>query len=342
MKKLLSALYITTPDLYLSLDGENIVISSSGDEIGRRPIHTVESIVSLSYVGASPALLGKMAELNKSVVFLKPSGKFLYKVTGKSYGNILLRREQYRMCDDGRGFAAAKNMIAAKIANSSAVLSRAVRDHSERIDAAAFKSTMQTLQSSKILAYQCNVPERLRGIEGESALRYFSLFDDMILQNKQNFFYKERNRRPPMDNVNALLSFTYSLLTSMCVSALETVGLDPYAGFFHTERPGRCSLALDLVEEFRAPFADRFVLMLINNRVFTAKDFLTKENGSVLLTEQARREFIAKWEIRKAESITHPILGEKVQWGLLPYVQASLLAKYVRNDIDAYPPFLWK
>lgn len=342
MRKLLSALYITSPDMYLSLDGENIVISREKEEVGRRPIHTIESIVSLSYVGASPALLGKMAELNKSVVFLKPSGKFLYKVTGKAYGNIMLRREQYRMCDDDRCFEVAKNMISAKIANSSAVLSRAVRDHSERIDTEKFKNTIQTLQNNKILAYQCDSPDSLRGIEGESALRYFSLFDDMILKNKEDFFYKERSRRPPMDNVNSLLSFTYSLLTSICVSALETVGLDPYAGFFHTERPERCSLALDLIEELRAPLADRFVLTLINNRVFSGKEFLKKENGSVILTDDSRREFISKWESRKAETITHPILNEKVEWGLLPYVQASLLAKFVRNDIDAYPPFLWK
>ena len=192
------------------------------------------------------------------------------------------------------------------------------------------------------MAYNCSNVDSLRGIEGECATGYFSVFDDMILQQKEDFFYKSRSRRPPMDNVNALLSFTYSLLTSMCVSALETVGLDPYAGFFHTERPGRCSLALDLVEEFRAAFADRFVLTLINKKMISYKDFIEKESGGIILKDDSRKKYLAAWQNRKKEIITHPFLQEKVEWGMLPYIQAMLLSKYVRGDIDGYPPFIWK
>lgn len=307
------------------------------------PLHTIDGIMTFGYIGASPALMGKCAELNKALVFLKPSGRFLAKVTGKAYGNILLRREQYRICDqEARCLAIAKNMIAAKIMNSGAVVSRALRDHACRLDEEKFRSVAQTLKRATILAYGAESADTLRGIEGEAANSYFSVFDDMILQQKADFFYHSRSRRPPMDPVNALLSFAYSLLTSMCVSALEAVGLDPYAGVFHTERPGRCSLALDLVEEFRAPFADRFVLTLINKKMVSNSDFTEKENGGILLSDAGRKNFISSWQFRKREEIMHPLLHEKVEWGLLPYVQAMLLAKYIRGDIDDYPPFMWK
>ena len=295
------------------------------------------------YVGASPALMGKCADLNKSLVFLKPSGRFLAKVTGKSYGNILLRREQYRICDDKkRSLDISKNIISAKILNSNAVVNRTLRDHGLRIDNEKFNNVSKQLKKGAELAYDCSNFDSLRGIEGECATRYFSVFDDMILQQKEDFFYKSRSRRPPMDNVNALLSFTYSLLTSMCVSALETVGLDPYAGFFHTERPGRCSLALDLVEEFRAALADRFVLTLINRKMISYKDFVEKESGGIILKDESRKKYLAAWQNRKKEIITHPFLQEKVEWGMLPYIQAMLLSKYIRGDSDGYPPFIWK
>jgi CRISPR-associated protein Cas1 len=343
MRKLLNTLYVNTENAYLSLDGENIVIQADEETLGRIPIHTIEGIVAFSYIGASPALMGKCAEMNKSLVFMKPSGRFLAKVTGKSYGNILLRREQYRICDDAeRSLNIAKNMISAKLANCSAVLSRAVRDHELRIDTEKFRQTAENLKNSSALAYKGMDADSLRGLEGECAARYFSVFDDMILQQKEDFYFKSRSRRPPMDNVNAMLSFSYSLLTSICVSALEAVGLDPYAGFFHTERPGRCSLALDLMEEFRAPFADRFVLTLINKKIISAGDFIEKENGGILLTDDARKNFLTVWQQKKKEIITHPFLQEKMEWGLLPYVQAMLLARYIRGDIDDYPPYIWK
>ena len=343
MKKLLNTLYITTENAYLALDGENVVVQSDGNTLGRLPLHMIDGIMAFGYVGASPALMGKCAEMNKSLVFLKPSGRFLAKVTGKSYGNILLRREQYRVCDDPeRSLAIAKNIISAKLANCGAVLSRAVRDHALRIDTEKFAQIGAALQNGKVNAYRAPGADTLRGLEGECASLYFSVFDAMILQQKDDFFYQGRSRRPPMDNVNAMLSFSYSLLTSMCVSALESVGLDAYAGVYHTERPGRCSLALDLVEEFRAPFADRFVLTSINKKSICGRDFVEKESGGILLTEDGRKKFLSLWQQKKKEEIVHPFLQEKVEWGLLPYVQAMLLAKYIRGDIDEYPPFVWR
>ncbi|WP_306569058.1 type I-C CRISPR-associated endonuclease Cas1c [Faecalispora jeddahensis] len=343
MKKLLNTLYITTENAYLALDGENVVVQSDGNTLGRLPLHMIDGIMAFGYVGASPALMGKCAEMNKSLVFLKPSGRFLAKVTGKSYGNILLRREQYRVCDDPeRSLAIAKNFISAKLANCGAVLSRAVRDHALRIDTEKFAQIGAALQNGKVNAYRAPGADTLRGLEGECASLYFSVFDAMILQQKEDFFYRGRSRRPPMDNVNAMLSFSYSLLTSMCVSALESVGLDVYAGVYHTERPGRCSLALDLVEEFRAPFADRFVLTSINKKSICGRDFVEKESGGILLTEDGRKKFLSLWQQKKKEEIVHPFLQEKVEWGLLPYVQAMLLAKYIRGDIDEYPPFVWR
>ncbi len=343
MKKLLNTLYVTSENAYLALDGENVVIQSDGETLGRIPLHTIDGIVTFGYTGASPALMGKCADMNKSLVFLKPSGRFLAKVTGKAYGNIVLRREQYRICDNqDRSMSISKNIISAKIANSNAVVNRAIRDHALRIDVEKFQNVSNDLKKGSQKAFIEKDCEKLRGVEGECANRYFSVFDDMILQQKEDFYYKGRSRRPPMDNVNAMLSFSYSLLTSMCVSALETVGLDPYAGFFHTERPGRCSLALDLVEEFRAAFADRFVLTLINKKMVDYKDFTEKENGSVLLQDSSRRNFLSIWQQKKREVITHPFLQQKVEWGLVPYVQAMLLAKFVRGDLDDYPPFLYK
>lgn len=343
MKKLLNTLYVTTENAYLALDGENVVIQSDGNTLGQLPLHMIDGIMSFGYTGASPALMGKCAEMNKSLVFLKPSGRFLAKVTGKSYGNILLRREQYHICDnEERSLAITKNIVSAKLSNCNAVLSRALRDHSMRIDTDKFAQVAAALQNGKVNAYRTQSADSLRGLEGECASLYFSLFDAMILQQKDDFFYKGRSRRPPMDKVNAMLSFSYSLLTSMCVSALEAVGLDAYAGIYHTERPGRCSLALDVLEEFRAPFADRFVLTAINKRIICGKDFIEKESGGILLTEEGRKKFLSLWQQKKKEEIIHPFLQEKVEWGLLPYVQAMLLAKCIRGDIDEYPPFIWR
>ena len=309
MRKLLNTLYVTTPQAYLSLDGENIVVLKESETLGRLPLHTIEGIIAFGSIGASPALMGKCSQMNKSLVFLKQSGSFLAKVTGKNYGNILLRREQYRVCDDPiRSLEISRSIIGAKIASCATIVKRAERDHGMRLDTQKLLQVYEALQRAKTFAYRAENSQTLRGIEGEAANRYFSVFDDMLLQQKDEFFYTGRSRRPPTDRVNALLSFSYSLLTSMCVSALETVGLDPYAGMFHVERPGRCSLALDLEEEFRAAFADRFVLTAVNRRTINASDFCEKENEGVLLTDEGRKTFLSQWQTRKREEFTHPYL----------------------------------
>ena len=343
MKKLLNTLYITTPDRYLSLDGENVVISAERQEIGRVPLHNLERIMAFGCAGASPALMGKCVADGRELVFMSRSGRFLARVEGEVSGNVLLRRTQYRYADDkALSMSIAKNIVAAKLYNSRWTLERTVRDHAMRIDTEKFGSKSAFLKGSITKAVSASDMDSLRGIEGEAASVYFSVFDDMILQQKNEFRFSGRNRRPPLDRVNALLSFAYSLCTSMCTSALETVGLDPYVGFMHTDRPGRRSLALDLVEEFRALMCDRFVLTIINKRIVNPKQFEFREDGAVLLNDEGRREFITAWQKRKEDEIRHPFLEEKVQWGMVPYVQALLLARYLRGDLDAYPPFLWK
>lgn len=335
MKKLLNTLYVTSPDRYLSLDGENVVILKSSEEIGRVPLHNLERIITFGYTGASPALMGKCAADNKELVFMSGSGKFLARVEGKINGNVLLRRQQFRIADNtSESLKIAANMIAGKIYNCRWVLERTVRDHGLRVDCDKFKRKSAFLNESVSKALSAENTDELRGIEGEAASVYFSVFDDMILQQKEDFSFTVRSKRPPLDKVNAMLSFAYSLATGMCASGLESVGLDPYVGFMHTDRPGRSSLALDLVEEFRALMCDRFVLTLINKRIISAKDFQQREDGAVLLTDSGRKTFLSAWQSRKNDVIKHPFLGEKVEWGLLPYVQALLLARYIRGDMD--------
>ncbi len=247
MRKLLNTLYITSNDYYLSLDGENVVITQGKKEVGRLPLHNLEAVVTCGYAGASPALMEKCAAENISMTFLSVTGRFRAKVTGKAYGNILLRRTQYRIADDEkRTLEVAVNFIIGKIHNERSVVNRAIRDYAERLDTEKLSKVSEQLKEALQAVKKAETMEELRGYEGEAASRYFSQFDQLILQQKTEFSFHARNRRPPLDNVNALLSFTYSLLTAMCVAALETVGLDPYAGFMHTDRPGRCSLALDL------------------------------------------------------------------------------------------------
>jgi len=343
MKKLLNTVYVNSPDRYLSLDGENLVISENGTEIGRVPLHNVERIMTFGYTGASPALMGKCAESGIELVFMKPSGHFLARVEGSVKGNVLLRREQYRIADSPeRSLSIARHMIAAKLYNAGWSLERTIRDHGMRVDTEKLRKKSVFLREACKKAASAKDVDALRGIEGESASVYFSVFDDMILQQKEDFFFRTRSKRPPVDNVNALLSFSYSLATGMCASALEAVGLDPYVGFMHTDRPGRKSLALDLVEEFRTLMCDRFILSAINKRLITKEDLIQREDGAVVLTEEGRKNFIGAWQKRKYDEIKHPFLNEKVEWGMLPYVQAMLLSRYIRGDLDCYPPFMWK
>ncbi len=343
MKKLLNTLYVTSPGRYLSLDGENIVVTEKNEEIARLPLHNLEGVVTFGYTGASPALMGACAERDISLSFLTPSGRFLARVSGRQRGNILLRRKQYRIADSpDESVKIARNCIVGKIHNAKWVLERACRDYPMRVNTERLKGASSRLGDMMREARQSTSPDHLRGIEGVAAAEYFSVFDEMILRRKDVFAFKERNRRPPLDPVNAMLSLAYTLLTSMCQSALETVGLDPYAGFFHTDRPGRASLALDMIEELRAVMADRFVLSMINLGVVDRSCFLMQESGAVVMTDEARKSFLSQWQKKKQEIITHPFLGEKVEWGMVPYVQAMLLARHLRGDMDEYPPFLWK
>ena len=318
MKKLLNTLYVTSADSYLALDGENVVILEKENELGRLPLHNLEAIISFGYRGTSPALMGACAERNVSLCYVTPQGRFLARISGKTKGNVLLRKKQYAVSmDEMKKLSIARNCIMGKAASDT------------------LKRTLKEIN-------KCEDIDRLRGLEGEAASTYFRAFDELILQQKKDFIFQGRNKRPPMDNVNALLSFVYTLLANSMASALEAVGLDPYVGFMHTDRPGRCSLALDMMEELRSSFADRFVLTLINKKIVTGKQFKKSENGAVILKEDARKVVLIEWQKRKKEEIVHPFLEEKVEWGLVPFVQAMLLARYLRGDLEEYPPFLWK
>ncbi len=343
MKKLLNTLYITSENSYLSLDGENIVIYEDTQEFGRIPLHNLEGIVSFGYRGTSPALMGACADRNISLCYLTPQGKFLARITGKVRGNVVLREQQYASSNNEQvSLEIAKNCILGKVYNARWVLERASRDHSMQIDVEHVKKASEMLKNSLVLIKNSTSKDELRGYEGKAASIYFEVFDELILQQKKDFVFQGRNKRPPLDKMNAMLSFVYTLLTNMVPSALECVGLDPCVGYLHTERPGRYSLALDMMEELRAVLADRFVLSLVNKRMITSKNFTQKENGAVLLDEDGRKIILTEWQNRKKETITHPFLQEKVEWGMVPYVQAMLLARFLRGDLDGYPAFLWK
>ncbi len=343
MKKLLNTLYVTSENSYLSLDGENIVVFEEKTEVGRIPLHNLEGIVSFGYRGTSPALMGACAERNISLCYMTPQGRFLARVIGKTRGNVLLREQQYASSKNEEiSLSIARNCIIGKVYNARWILERAIRDHSLQMDVDKVKNASDKLKNSLKYIQNCQSKEQLRGYEGEAATVYFGVFNELILQQKKDFIFGERNRRPPLDNVNALLSFVYTLLTNSITSALESVGLDPYVGYLHTERPGRASLSLDLIEELRAVLADRFVLSLINKKMVNGKSFVRKENGAVLMNDEARRKILTEWQNKKKETLTHPYLQEKIEWGMVPYVQAMLLARHLRGDLDGYPVFLWK
>ena len=343
MRKLLNTLYVTSENSYLALDGENVVLYENKDELGRIPLHNLEGIVSFGYRGTSPALMGACAERNISLCYLTPQGKFLARVSGRIKGNVVLRQQQYDSSrDEAISLEIAKNCIIGKDYNARWVLERAIRDHSLQIDAEKVKAASNFLKDSLTLIQNSQSKDQLRGYEGEAASIYFGVFDQLILQQKKDFIFTGRNRRPPLDPVNAMLSFVYTLLTNMVTSALESVGLDPYVGYLHVDRPGRASLSLDLVEELRAVMADRFVLSLINRKMVTGKNFSRQENGAILMDDELRKRVLMEWQNRKKEMITHPYLQEKVEWGMVPYVQALLLARTLRGDLEEYPPFFWK
>jgi len=343
MRKLLNVLYVTTPEAYLARDGENVIIRVEEENRFRIPIHNLEGIICFGYTGASPALMGLCAERGVSVSFLTEHGRFLARVTGPVSGNVHLRRRQYRMADDEQSSVAmAYSFITGKIANCRTVLQRAVRDHEGSIDAESVSKSVYALAGLIDRLGKCNNLDSVRGIEGEAAHIYFSSMNHIILDQKESFFMNERNRRPPLDNMNALLSFLYTLLAHDVESALETVGLDPAVGFLHRDRPGRPGLALDLMEELRPYLADRLALSLVNRRQITASGFCKKESGGIVMDDETRKAVLTAWQKRKQEEITHPFLNEKIAVGLIPYAQALLLARFLRGDLDDYPPFFWR
>lgn len=344
MRKLLNTLYITTPEAYLTKDGENVVVGVKEKDVFRIPALNIEGIVMFGYMGASPALMKMCAERNIGLCFLSPNGQFQGRVSGAVAGNVLLRRMQYRIADDKiRSLQISRILIAGKIANSRVVIDRFRRDHTSLDEQKElFLSVSEKLKRSKRQALEADSPDMLRGVEGDAANSYFSLMGQMIIAQNESFPFTGRSRRPPKDKVNALLSFVYTLLAHEVQSALESVGLDPYVGFLHTDRPGRAGLALDMMEELRAYLADRLVLTLINRKQISDKGFVEHGDNGVVMSDDVRKEVLLAWQKRKKETIIHPYLEESVPIGLIPYIQAMLLARFLRGGLDNYPVFLIK
>jgi CRISPR-associated protein Cas1 len=338
MKKLLNTLYITRQESYLHKERETIVIKQGDDKLGQFPALTVGNILCFGQISVSPFLMGFCAEQGIGLAFYTEYGRFLARVQGRQTGNVLLRREQYRWADDAdKSVAVARLMVAAKIANGRSVLLREVRNHGANT---ALEQAATRLAVSLRRARHARTVEEAMGIEGDAASTYFAVFNELL--RGSGFAFGGRVRRPPTDPVNALLSFVYSLITQECASALQGVGLDPFVGFLHKDRPGRVSLALDVLEEFRASWADRFVLTLINRRQVQLSDFVTEASGAVRLTDGARKNLLVAYQERKQVEIMHPYLDEQIPIGLLPHCQAMLLARHIRGDTQYYPPYLAK
>lgn len=343
MKKHLNTLFVTTQGSYLSKEGECVLISIDRVEKTRIPLHMLHGIVCFGQVSCSPFLLGYCAELGIAVTFLTEYGRFLCQMQGPVRGNILLRRSQYRMADNYYQTALlARLFVIGKIGNARVTLARVLRDHPGKTDEVKIKNVQHLLAGCIKRLQEAADQELIRGIEGEAAKAYFSVFNECITNTDPAFRFDGRNRRPPLDRVNCLLSFIYTLMTHDIRSALESCGLDPAAGFLHKDRPGRPSLALDMLEEFRSYIGDRLVLSLINRGQVQAKDFEVSETGAVVMKDDARKTVITVYQQRKQEEIVHPFVGEKMPAGLLWHMQAMLLARYIRGDIDTYPPFVWR
>lgn len=344
MKVLQSTLYVTKENAALRRDGESVEVRLDGSVLGRFPIINLESIVVIGWdIFCSPAVLGLCAERGVAVSFLNPQGKFLAAVHGYPNGNVLLRRKQHRAADDpAASLDIARRCIQAKFANCRTLLRRASRE-CKNPDVAGTLSLCADLHHARIHeTLRAGNADALRGVEGDTAAKYFKCFDVMISSTEKEMHISGRSRRPPRDPVNAILSFLYTLLANDCRAACAAAGLDPRIGFLHADRPGRPGLALDLMEEFRPVLADRVALSLINRRQLVARDFQFFENGAVMLKDDARKTLLQVWQERKREEITHPVLGEKIPFGLAPLVQARLLTRHLRGDFEHYLPFLWK
>lgn len=342
MRKLLNSLYITQSDVTIGKDGTNLVIYKDSEKLAQFPVQYFENIVCFNYTGMSPAALALCVESKTGISFLSPQGKFLARVEGNMSGNVLLRRAQFRIADNQeQSLSMAKTFVSSKIFNSIKVLSRGLHDHNDGItDGAQLIDTLKLIAKSHVSEatdLQC-----LLGIEGDASRHYFKGYRQLIRQQSDEFSFNERVRRPPTDPVNAMLSFSYGMLRTMMQNALSTVGLDPYVGFYHQDRPGRAGLALDMMEELRPFFADKLVLKMINLKQVNSDDFFVKGNGACLFTEQGMKKFLDLWNKRLQEPIEHPFLEESISVGLIPYVQAMLMARYIRGDLDFYSPFLSK
>lgn len=343
MKKLLNTLYVTTEGAALHKDGENIVAEVEGTEKSRVPLHMLSGVVVFGAILVTPALIGALAERGITLTLMDRNGRFLARIEGPVSGNVLLRRAQYRASDAPEDIV--RSFLIGKVANQRAVLMRALRDYgddySEEDRAAIIATTKRLALILRRIARGDDTLERLRGSEGEAAQLYFAVFGLLIRAPDEAMRWNGRSRRPPLDPVNALLSFLYALLTHDCRSALEAVGLDPAVGFLHRDRPGRPSLALDLMEEMRPVLADRLTLSLINRRQVRARDFTTADSGAVSMSDEARKTVLIAWQERKRDERLHPFLDEKAPLGLVPHLQAQMLARHLRGDLDAYPPWFW-
>lgn len=343
MKKHLNTLYVSTQGTYLSVEGETVLAKVEHEVKLRVPMHMLEGIVCFGNVLTSPFLLGRCSERGIGFSFLTERGRFLARVQGPVSGNVLLRRAQYRRADDeATSTEVARAIVQAKVLNSRRVMQRALRDKPEHDNAAGINDVVSALSLNVTKLKVVTSVDSVRGLEGDSARAYFSVFDDLILTDDEVFRFRGRNRRPPTDPINALLSFIYTLLLHDVESALEAVGLDPQVGFLHRDRPGRPGLALDMMEEFRAYLADRLVLSLVNRKQVKPKGFEAQETGGVYMDEDTRKTVLKAYQERKLEEILHPYLDEKMSLGMLVHMQAMLMARHLRGDIDAYPPFLWK
>lgn len=344
MKKLLNTVYVTTEGASLRKDGENLVVTVEDAERARVPLHMLASVVTFGAIYLSPPLMQACAAAGITIALLDRVGRFQARVEGPVSGNVLLRREQYRVSD--RPDEIVRSFVCGKITNQRTVLQRALRDHGDEIasdrKAAVDAAVIRLGAILQRVSFSNDGIDPLRGAEGEAAQVYFGVFDDLIRASDSEIRFRGRSRRPPLDPVNAVLSFLYTLLTHDCRSAAESVGLDPAVGFLHRDRPGRPSLALDLMEELRPVLADRLVLALLNRRQLRARDFATQDNGAVLLTDEARKTVLTAWQERKRTERKHPFLDETAPLGLVPYLQAQLLARHLRGDLDAYPPWFWK
>lgn len=343
VRKLLNTLYVSTQGSYLHQDGETVVVKCEKKQILQLPFNAISGIVCFGNVLCSPFLLGTCAERDIGISFLSEHGRFLAGVRGPTSGNVLLRRQQYRMADDPTTTRTiAANIVSGKLANSRIVLNRAIRDHGDRLESGSLKSASAAVGRIIDRIPAAVDADEIRGLEGLGAAEYFAAFNELIVDQRESFKFNDRNRRPPLDPINAMLSFIYTIIAHDVRSALETVGLDPAVGFLHRDRPGRSGLALDLMEEFRPVIGDRLVLSLINRRQVSPSGFAKAANGAITMDDDTRKIVLVEYQNRKQEEVRHPYIEETIPIGLLFFVQANLMARFIRGDIDGYPPFFWR